>query len=143
MGTPCSFCNLSENANHLFLVVIWPKLFGGLLARLVVLLFVQKLCGGVLLRCLLTCLGGNKFYKLVVAAICWGVWTGRNKITFNNHVVRSPVSVIFTICSFLLYWSHLLKDSDKEALRQGVQVLMNEISRIASSLASASALGVG
>lgn len=67
----------------------------------------------------------------------------RNKITFDKHVVRSPTSVIFTVCSFLMYWSGLLKEADKEMLQKGVQVLMIEASRLASATAPAAGTGAG
>lgn len=78
--------------------------------------------------------GGYKFYMIGIAAICWGIWTVRNKVTFDAHVVRSPVGSIFTICSFLMYWSGLLKGADKEIPNNGVQMLMKETSRLASLL---------
>lgn len=81
--------------------------------------------------------GGNKFYMLGIVAICWGILTERNKTTFDGHMVRSPVGVIFTICSLLLYWLGLLKGADKEILTVGVQVLMEETARLSSLLVPA------
>lgn len=125
------------------LVATWPKLCGGLLAKWLVLPVAPIPFGNAWLGYTLFLPGGDKFYMICIAAVCWGVWTVRNKITFDNHVVRSPVGIIFTICSFILYWSGLLKGSDREVLRAGVQVLMAETSRMAAILMPTSTTGAG
>lgn len=71
---------------------------------------------------------------MCVAAMCWGIWTLRNKVTFDNHVVRSPVEAIFTVCSFMLYWAGLLKGADKDVFQGGVRVLMKEATTLARQM---------
>lgn len=44
------------------------------------------------------------FYMICIAAVCWGIWTMRKKVSFEGHEVRSYVEVILNFCSWL-YWS--------------------------------------
>ena len=60
-----------------------------------------------------------------------GVWTLRNKVTFDNHVVRSPLEAVFTACSFMLYWAGLLKEDDKVKFQTGVKRLAHAAAALA------------
>ena len=75
----------------------------------------------------------------MVAAICRGIWCTRNKATFDNCIIRSSLEAVFTVCSFLMYWSGLLKGIDKERVQAGVQKMV----RVAASLADRSTPGEG
>jgi hypothetical protein len=39
-----------------------------------------------------------------ITAVSWGIWTLQNKVTFENYVIRNPAEVVFTVCSFLLFY---------------------------------------
>ena len=67
---------------------------------------------------------GQNFFMVVVAALCWSMWVTRNKVTFEDYVVRSPFEVIFTMCSFLLYWSGLQGGDNRDKLAEGPKKLM-------------------
>lgn len=61
---------------------------------------------------------------LCISAICWVTWTVRNKVTFDAHVVRTTLEIVFTACSFLMYWTGLLKIEDRETLQGALQKVM-------------------
>jgi hypothetical protein len=46
-------------------------------------------------------------YMVGLAAMCWSIWTLRNKVTFDGHIVRNPMEPIFIMCAFVLYWAGL------------------------------------
>jgi hypothetical protein len=46
---------------------------------------------------------GKKFHHLGVAAICWAQWKCRNKVVFENKVVKSPLEIICHTCAFMVY----------------------------------------
>ena len=73
---------------------------------------------------------------MIIAAVCWGIWILRNKVTFDKHIARTPLEAVFTVCSFLMYFPGLLKGIDKESVQAGVQKMV----RVAASLADRSAL---
>jgi hypothetical protein len=66
-----------------------------------------------------------------LAVVCWSIWTVRNKVTFENHVVRSRVEAVFTICSFFLYWPGLQVGEDKDKLIDGARKLMTLAANVA------------
>ena len=45
--------------------------------------------------------------------------TTRNKITFDKYVLRSPVTIIFTACSYLTYWARLHNGEEKGVIVAG------------------------
>ena len=68
---------------------------------------------------------------LIIAAICWGIWIIRDKVTFDKHVVRSPLEAVFTACSFMMYWAGLLKEEDRVKLQAGVKRLAHAATALA------------
>ena len=60
---------------------------------------------------------------MIIAAICWGIWNLRNKVTFEKYVARNPLEAVFTACSFMLYWAGLLKEEEKVKFQAGVKRL--------------------
>lgn len=71
---------------------------------------------------------------MIIAAICWGIWILRNKVTFDKHVVRSPLEAVFTACSFMMYWAGILKEEDRVKLQAGVR----RLAHVAAALADRS-----
>jgi hypothetical protein len=57
-----------------------------------------------------------------MAAMCWAIWTLRNKLTFEHYVLQNPVEIVFTVCSFLLHWTGLQKEEDRIILKTQVSV---------------------
>jgi hypothetical protein len=70
-------------------------------------------------------------YMMGIYALCWAIWVTRNEVTIDDYVVEG----VFTMCSFLLYWTVPLNDDDKAMLIQHKRKLMNistDVSRSAS-----------
>ena len=61
---------------------------------------------------------------LLLAAVCWGIWVVRNKITFEKTVVCSPMITFVSICSFLQYWAGLYGAEDGELIKNGARQLL-------------------
>jgi hypothetical protein len=64
------------------------------------------------------------FYKVGINAICWAIWTIRNKATFDNYNMRSPSEAVLTMRSFVMYWAGLQSTDDKAQLLMGAGRLM-------------------
>jgi hypothetical protein len=75
--------------------------------------------------------GGDQFYMVGIVAVCWGIWTLQNRVTFEKYITRNPTQVVFTVCSFLLYWTRLQKEGDKEILGENTRKLMKVAAEMA------------
>ena len=53
---------------------------------------------------------------MLFAALCWALWTTRNKLTIDAVVPKHPSDVIFKMAMFIQVWASLAKEQDKEAL---------------------------
>jgi hypothetical protein len=69
--------------------------------------------------------GGEKFYMVRMAAVCWAIWILRNKMMFEKYIHRKPAEIVFMVCSFLMHWAGLQKEGDKMMLASGVKKLMS------------------
>jgi hypothetical protein len=67
---------------------------------------------------------GRRFHMLLLAAICWGIWKVRNKITFEKVVVCSPLVTIAMICSLLHYWEGLFGCEDGGRIKRGADQML-------------------
>jgi hypothetical protein len=76
---------------------------------------------------------GKKFHPLRVAAICWALWKCRNKVVFENKVVKSPLEIICHACVFMVDWSGLFAELDKDQLIEGANTML----RVAKELLAA------
>ena len=80
---------------------------------------------------------------LLLAAVCWAVWMTRNRITFENLRVRSPLVTVFYMCSLLYYWAGLFGDEDGALIRGGADDLMRKASQLAACSAGNSGVVQG
>ena len=53
---------------------------------------------------------------VLFSALCWALWTTRNKLTIDVVVPKHPSYVIYKMCMFIQVWANLAKVQDKEAL---------------------------
>jgi hypothetical protein len=60
-------------------------------------------------------------YMVGIAVVCWAICTIRSKVTFDGYTLKSPIEVVFTICSCLLYWARLQANDDKEKVVAGTR----------------------
>lgn len=58
-----------------------------------------------------------------LAAVCWALWLARNRATFENKLIKTPFEIIFSMCSFLLYWAGLQQEGDAGELRSGAELV--------------------
>jgi hypothetical protein len=124
-GTPvCSFCKQVESVEHLFFScpiarVAWATL-GKFLGT--------SRCPGSLWQAICWFYkflpGGEGMYMVGLAAMCWSIWTLRNKVTFDGHIVRNPMEPIFIMCAFVLYWAGLQADGIRGQVVQRTGELM-------------------
>ena len=54
----------------------------------------------------------------VFAGFAWTLWTCRNKMMIEKQFPKAPTDVIYTALSFMLKWSYLLKEGDRERITQ-------------------------
>jgi hypothetical protein len=54
--------------------------------------------------------GGEKMYMLGLSAICWAIWTARNKTCFEKIRIKGPNEFIFAACFFMKYWACIYSD---------------------------------
>lgn len=135
-GNPtCSFCHDIESADHLFFGCVFARSVWGAIGSALGASCTPKTIWQSWAWLYKYLPGGKKHYMTIVAAVCWGIWCTRNRVTFDKCIIRSPLEAVFTACSFLMYWSGLLKGIDKENVQAGVQKMV----RAAASLADRSA----
>jgi hypothetical protein len=142
MGSPlCSFCNQVETNDHLFFVcntskVVWGVLGSTMGASCAPTNFWQAMAWFHRF-----CPGFERFFMILIAATCWAIWTVRNKVTFDDHMLRSPSEITFSSIALLMYWAGLLKVEDKNHLLMGVQKMMTAASSIYASRSNSAAPG--
>ena len=73
---------------------------------------------------------GARFYTVGLAAVTWGIWLARNKATFEKKLIKSPFEIVFSACSFLLYWAGLQPEEEAMRLRQGTEMIRSSMTRL-------------
>jgi hypothetical protein len=68
--------------------------------------------------------GGDDFYMLDVAAICWATWKCRNKVCFDKKPIKNPGEIMFAACAFMKYWAGLYPEEAQRLINNGVEVMM-------------------
>jgi hypothetical protein len=74
--------------------------------------------------------GFEKFYVVIIAAVCWVIWNVRNKITFEKHVLRSPNENTYFDEALIVYWAGLQKADEKKSLIGGAEKMVQAASSI-------------
>ncbi|XBH62475.1 hypothetical protein VPH35_116693 [Triticum aestivum] len=81
--------------------------------------------------------GEDVFYTAGIAAICWAIWTCRNRITFEHIPLKSPFECIFSARALLCYWAGMMKQEDATTLRTGGELLKDNASHLMRICATA------
>ena len=127
----CSFCAEKETSQHLFFTcpvarVTW---------RVVACMFGTDLCPNNIKQAYSWCHSffpeGEVFHTVGIAAICWAIWTCRNRATFEFIPLKNPSECAFSTCALLCYWAGRMKQQkDVDDLRTGAAMLKNNASRL-------------
>ena len=130
-GNPtCSFCNELETSQHLFFTcpvakVIW---------RCVGIVLGTEMCPNSYWQYFAWCHtflpDGQKYYTVGLAAACWAIWLARNRATFEKKLIKTPFEIVFSMCSFLLYWTGLQEEEGAKELRSGAEMIRSSTMRM-------------
>jgi hypothetical protein len=124
-GAPtCSFCRQVESNNHLFFTCNTSKIVWGVLAAAMGVNCVPTSFWQAMSWFHSFSPGFEKFYVIIIAAVCWAIWNVRNKITFEKHVMKSPSEISYFAVALILYWAGLQKVEDKECLVSGADKMV-------------------
>lgn len=66
--------------------------------------------------------GLAKTYTVGLLAICWSVWSARNRATFERKWINTPFEIVFTTCAFLKYCASLHKPEMMNMVKHGVEM---------------------
>ena len=123
-GNPvCSFCQHIETSQHLFFEcsiarVIWRAIGVTLGTDLC-----PKNCWQFFVWCYSFIPDYERFYTVVLGAVTWSIWLARNRATFENKMIKSPFEIVYSACSFLLYWAGLQPVEEVARLRLGAEMI--------------------
>jgi hypothetical protein len=138
-GSPtCSFCRQVESNDHIFFTcntsrVVWGVLASAMGVRCVPNSFWQAMAW---LHAYFP--GFERFYTIIIAAICWAIWNVRNKITFDKHILRSPSEISYFAVALIVYWTGLQKPEDKSYLSEGAKKMAQAAAAVYSRRATTS-----
>ena len=84
------------------------------------------------LRTLASNLSGvcRRIFWVGLDALCWSLWTTRNKFTIEHVFPAKPADCLFKSCTLLQQWKSLTKVDDQDAL----SVLISKVWASASNL---------
>jgi len=120
----CRFCNESETIDHLFFACNTAKYIWCLVAFVLGAKH-RPTSFGQFWQWISALLPNSKQYHMIgLAAICWAIWTARNKCCFEKKLIRSPTEIVCSISSLLKHWAGLQADQGKEELEAGAEALL-------------------
>jgi hypothetical protein len=133
-GSPvCSFCRDHESALHLMFQCPSARCVWGAVGSVLG----TNTCPNNLWQALTWFYafvpGGSEDFMVGISAICWAIWKTRNKVTFENHKMRTPCEIMFFASALLMYWAGLQKDQGKEMIQRGASKLMEKASDLLRS----------
>lgn len=67
-----------------------------------------------------------------LGALCWALWTIRNKFTIEGVFPNKPADVLFKVSILLQQWNLLTKSADRE----GLEMLIDRVRASANLLSS-------
>ena len=131
----CALCGLRGDLSHIFFNCVLAKLFWCCIRSWVHVSWAPTSFSD--LRILANSLVGaqRRLFWVGFAAMCWTLWTTRNKFTIERVLPAKPPDCLFKTCIFLQQWRLLTKEEDRDAF----DVMMSKIRAIATSLPRAQA----
>jgi hypothetical protein len=77
--------------------------------------------------------GGEGFHMLGLAAISWAIWKARNRACFEKKLIKHPIEIIFSACTFMQYWAGLYPEEAQRLIRDGVDLMMTTAIKLIES----------
>jgi hypothetical protein len=131
-GDPsCYFCESPETIDHLFFECPIAKVIWGVIA----MCFHQK-CRPKTYSQYWAWIpnalpGGSRMYMVGLAAVCWTIWKGRNRVCYEKKQIKNPGELLFSACGFLRYWAGLQRDEDqRQLINAGVNLMMRTATKL-------------
>ena len=72
----------------------------------------------------------RRIFWVGLGALCWSLWTTRNKFTIEHVFPAKPADCLFQSCALLQQWKSLTKDVDQEALSGPISKIRVTASRL-------------
>jgi hypothetical protein len=126
----CALCDALEDTNHIFFHYVLAKLVWCCFRSWLQVSWAPSSFSD--LRNLATSLVGvtKRLFWIGLAAVCWALWTTRNKFTIEHIFPSKPADCLYKLCMFLQQWRSLTKTED----RDNFDLLLSKIRASASSL---------
>lgn len=67
---------------------------------------------------------------LGLGALCWSLWTVRNKMLFEKKFAKQPIDVLYKLIFFLQQWKPLWKGLDHQLLEHMVEKIKCQASKL-------------
>ena len=74
----------------------------------------------------------RRIFWVGLGAMCWSLWTTRDKFTIEHVFPAKPADCLFKSCALLQQWKSLTKEDDQEVL----SMLISKVRASASNLCS-------
>ena len=112
----CNLCGALENSNHIFFNCVLAKLVWACVRSWLRVSWNPSSFSDI--RTLAKSLVGvtRRVFWVGLEALCWALWTIRNKFTIELTFPSKPADVLFKSCIFLQQWRLLTKEPDRDAL---------------------------
>lgn len=112
----CVLCSDLEDTNHIFFGCVLAKMAWCCIRSWMGVSWAPNSFAE--LRVLTDGLQGQSkhLFWLGFAALCWALWTTRNKFTIEHVFPNKPADCIFKMCMFFQQWRSLTKVADWDAL---------------------------
>lgn len=89
----CYFCDQVESVDHLFFGYVVAKVGWGIVASCFNSQIRPASYEQFWIWISQVLPGGDQFYRLVLAAICWATWKARSKACFDKVIIRYPCDI--------------------------------------------------
>ena len=111
----CALCGMREDTSHIFFNCVLANLFWCCIRSWLHVSWAPTSFAD--LRALANSLVGaqRRLFWVGFAAMCWSLWTTRNKFTIEHVFPAKPADCLFKTCIFLQQWRLLTKEEDRDA----------------------------
>ena len=116
----CSLCGDFEDTNHIFFGCVLARFMWSIVRELLSCTW-NPACYADVFRLVQPARGtSRRILWTCFAALCWFLWTTRNKFTIEATFPNEPADCLFKMISYLQLWTHVARVKDKPALRMAI-----------------------